>query len=1397
MSKEGAVKTTKPQNTSAKDTKTDDFSLQAEEGKDIVTDLDEQEWKERIFKIHNQQVKLQYMEESENKSGMVPINSSSSKDISTLNYIIDRETIELEEGIAIKPLSLGGMVYQKNEEDGSNSVVFFSPGGKMVLKSPNLGEVDESELAMMHLISIRHSEETTDNDDVEISAYLKDPVYISPKDGYNVELKQGEYTKYANSDNGTLKFWETRITYNDDILMDKVETEINEQGVLIPSHNKELKQIVEEYSETVIDDEELKAEFDFKGDGEFLKTYYMITVGETDFYLKNPDKLEGKVNADSAYAIFHGTSVELKDIVAENGKYIQAKSGQAVINGQNVNMTDVKIDDSDSEELKAVTAETLIEGFSATMEQYRYTKGNRTSYEAATIKSQLNYGKNTKKPEKSKNTPEDFAQFSLGAGELVDDEFQDDTRSLNIAASKDVEIKDVGIGMTRKSSVYDKEIYTQDGFAKLEDAEFEFLKEENSNAHIKGSGNVKILEIPYSLTMKDNSVISGKASGTEAVEDVEFDIDSNGNLSATFEEDAEANLRMSNVTEEEEEEEKVFRRFVLGNLSITNGYLNAGSIRMDRGIKIAKEEEEDEEKSDSESDSEGNKLLKIFDCKMQGSLANKSEEASIDLTGIKANMKKTTFGTYKVEDFMGFLGGEIDYPNGKLAVSAKKEAKTKDPESSFFSFAGQSVTDGVSVPTGIPGVQIKFSLKPSANIGGEVGFEVERGTPFDEKWKDKDELKLKGNIKTEGGASIEASAGVELGVPVLANIDFTVGGELGATIEGELEGSTKLQFNEKQNKLQQSNDFEFDGKLSGALKGALNLSSNVKFLFLNAQLFKIALVKKELGKIEFGGSGKKDHTQKGLTKGWSINSAEFSAQWFSEEIAKKYKNDKKEEGQKQNDEEFKKLMSNSEKETEDAWAALCEIKRKREDTLILLDEKDKQSLEKQIATITAEVRTKLKRFINILHKSQIILATDEKEQKKLIDEINAQLLKYEEQVGLSTEVFKKAKMGGFDKEKYRKTEVPTEIPKDADRKTAKKIREQQEANTEKDKMAAIDLMIARILGEVSQENLDDIERRHDRRIEGSTIFMKFREKDEKLQQEIYKSETRFVNTGSLLYESQSSFYSVLNEKAIYKSTEYKRPQDKSEKKGVLFERDLSKFPEPFKKIVKENKDITMKELLQYVLENKKPDGSELKATPEQKLELLKKSFGFGEHLKLRYLLFSKERVEAAKKINNGLARETGEKFQNIFSTSLDDVVSGKNVIDIFEEIEKLHNNLEGAKEKLKNAEEMLSVTNKSQNEITRKQNEYYQKLADLKRDSEAALQDKSFDSTAAGNVIKTYSDDYIDKMKGRMEVFAGKNSNNVFNWAIANKDRVREIVLSGSNEQDSKGPVELPKPIRK
>lgn len=1342
---------------------------------ETITDF---EWKERLLKIHNKDVKLEYMYEvvPQIKPYVLPQAGPQlsnitlpqteeqevvQENVSTMNYRLDSESIELEKGISVKPLSNGGMVSKKAEEGVGDSVVFFSPGGKMTLKPSNMGEVEEqeAELAMLHIISIHNPEEK-----IEISAYLRDSIMFKSNKGYQIELNQGEFTKYAQSDEGVLKFWDAKITQDKVVLAQNVNVEMDGRGVLKPSNNEQFKEIVEQYSETVIKDKELKSEFDFDNDEEWLKTCYVIEIGETKFYLKNPERENDVVHADSAIVDFYGFTAVLEGITAQDHKYLKAVKGKSTFQGYDVDMSDVSVDEADSKTLKVGTAETLIEGFVTIMNNYEYAKDMGVSYESADVKTQMNFGINKEKPQKSTGVAQDFVDFKIGKGTYSEAGFIENTRSENIAASKALEVTDAS-GAKRKSSVFEREIYTQDGFAKLEDPEFEFVKDKDEAAQLKGEGKVKFLKLPYSLTRDGKSLVSGKAKGKDAVKKVKFIVDKTGGLSAVFDDDENAELSLIG----ENKTENIIRTFTLGDMSIKNGYLNAGKVRMDRGLGAEQ---------------------KLFDCKISGTVADESKKASIDLTGLNAEMKKSTLGTYEVKDFMGFLDGKVDYPNGKLAVSAKKELETENPEGGFFNFKGQNVADTVSVTTGIPLLQVKFGFKPSASIGGEVGFSAERGEAFDNEWKDKSELKLNGEVKAEGKASIEAKTGVEFGVPVLANIDLLLGGELGAKIEGALEGGTKYQYDAGSKAFQREDDFEFAGNLGGSISGELNLSSNINFVFLNATLFKFELLNKDFGKLEYKVEGSKDKSKKGLTEGWNIRSSEFSAEAFSKAIGKKYKNDNESKGEKIDSNELKKLVASSEKDTEDAWAVLCELRKQREDTLIVLEKKDKEALEKQIAAVTKEVKEKIEQHLTLLQNSK---TTREKEQEQYqieMDNLAKQLSSYQVQSGISKDVFEKAKWGGFDKEKYQNKEVPEEIDRSkyqylddwniSDMKLhiaaqkqynaavneRKKIIEEQNKNN---KMAAIDLMIANMLGMVSKENLEEIGRKYDRKNKDTFCFIEFSkfEEDEKIH--IYELYTQFISTGLSLYESQSSYYSILKERVFFDKKIARGTGDLLKNDKVRFVRNQWDFPKPFREIVVNNPHLTMEELLRYVLKNKNPDGSELNATPEQKLELLNKAFGFAESLTIDDSIFYEDRVSAAKVIKNGLAKKTGEKFSNIFSTSLDDVVKGENVIDIFEKVEKLQSDIETAEKKIEYVRGIINKTQSAIKDVENKQKDYQMKLLSLKTDSELALANKKFNRNAARNVVKTYSEEYIDKMKGNREILENKDSKKVIEWAMQNR----------------------------
>ena len=103
----------------------------------------------------------------------------------------------------------------------------------------------------------------------------------------------------------------------------------------------------------------------------------------------------------------------------------------------------------------------------------------------------------------------------------------------------------------RPQEILEKDIYTLDGFAKIEDATFEFVKDEEETKVI-GEGNVKFQDIPTKYYINDILKKPKIAFAPEdAVEGVEFTIDSKGNLNAAFEDDAEVELNLKGIKKKE------------------------------------------------------------------------------------------------------------------------------------------------------------------------------------------------------------------------------------------------------------------------------------------------------------------------------------------------------------------------------------------------------------------------------------------------------------------------------------------------------------------------------------------------------------------------------------------------------------------------------------------------------------------------------------------------------------------------------------------------------------------------------------------------------------------------------------------------------------------------------
>lgn len=922
----------------------------------------------------------------------------------------------------------------------------------------------------------------------------------------------------------------------------------------------------------------------------------------------------------------------------------------------------------------------------------------------------------------------------------------------------------------RPQQLIEKDIYTLDGFAKVENATFEFEKDEKG-AHVIGEGNVKFQDVPLVYYINGKRKTDKTAFAPEdAVEGVGFTIDSSGNLNAAFETDAEVELNLKGIKGKENSGESTIYTITLGDLSIQNGYLKAGSASMERGIALEQEGFEGEENPLRMTE----KAKNFFDCELTGSIVNEGEKNGVKLTaeGIEARLGESKLGKFGVSGFMGFLSGEVDFRSGEILVSAEKSYEPDKLQESFFKVGAKTPGLDASIPTPIPGLGVEFSITPSVGIGGAVGLGVNLGQPFDE-YK-KDSLELSGVIEGEGHAGVTAGAGVNLGAGYIASMDLKLEGSLTASVGGELKGSTEFEFikdEKSKKKMQQSKDFTFDGFLEGKLTGALNFNSSVKFLFWKKQLFNIELWKKELGQLKIKGAGKKSKEDKRLLKGWELTSGEFNASWFSKEITKKYFREDYQ-GEEISTEEFKSLVTGCNEEAQNAWAVLCKLQAQAEDTAFILTESDKKALEVRIEEAKKEVKFKITRYLLALSfqenslKKQLRTADNElKKAKKTAEE-------YAQKQGLAKDIFEKAEWGGFKKENYQHQGIPEEIKEDnyaglksedgkvKDRalkeynkavgERNKIIKDTEEYNAKKDANAAIDLMITYMLGQVSEQHIARINEKY-----LLTFKEDLKQKGEDFADSFYRDNTRFMDAVGEL-EDQNNYYDVLMQRAVYEKRVKAKTREWDEKTYV-FERKESDFAfsKKLSKKVKENPKIKMKEILQYVVTED--------FTPKEKLEILKKVFGIQATVVKGRITDKSWIRQRGAGLKQGLFNAAGNLFGTMFSETedsvdastneqkkakmLEEVVKGKNVFDIFQKKEELNKKVEESAKAVESAKENLKIIESEMAWVQTEIKDCEEKLIKAKTKASDAITNKNFKSDAAREAIALYSENYVESVK--------------------------------------------------
>ena len=389
-------------------------------------------WKERLFKIkEGNVVTLRYKDELRSAGGIAAKvqNGGKSNDedikreefiteddfVVTGSYQFSKDQIELEPGVSVIVPSESGIVSEKRDgvnrdskAKNANTVVFFSPNAEIALKPKYIGEVEEQtvKLSMLHFISACYEGATGEINDIEVSAYLKDPVVFQLGNGYAVSLNEGEYTKHAGEEIGTLKFWDTKVEF--------LGTDINDVS---------------------------KVEIDTNQKDDWLSLYHSVQIEDNDYLMKNPT-----------------------------------------------------VDKDDKSKFQAESAETNIDGFSAMLKEFQSGKEDGVSFQSGQVKTKLRYGKNPEDSKQQTDDVEDFVDFNIENNTYHNGNFQNEVQGNNLVASnKLTEIDEEG--KKRKAAVLKKEIFTRDGFVKVEKSKFEFVKKKDKKAEIEGEGKVEFLPI--------------------------------------------------------------------------------------------------------------------------------------------------------------------------------------------------------------------------------------------------------------------------------------------------------------------------------------------------------------------------------------------------------------------------------------------------------------------------------------------------------------------------------------------------------------------------------------------------------------------------------------------------------------------------------------------------------------------------------------------------------------------------------------------------------------------------------------------------------------------------------------------------------------------------------------
>ena len=602
--------------------------------------------------------------------------------------------------------------------------------------------------------------------------------------------------------------------------------------------------------------------------------------------------------------------------------------------------------------------------------------------------------------------------------------------------------------------------HTEGNFVLLKEIQFKEVQEvEDGNERLTGTAKFEFNKIPFHIKRPNGKEYSGHTQ-TKSIGDerMDFEFEDDGRLYVTFNDPIELQVLPDGV-------KHLIFIISLEDAKITGSKLTAGKIRVDVGVATKGKEEEDDDDDNNDEDDES-LLKKLFGTNVSATVAMVDPSSELDAEGIHIIEGGKTLGTFDLSGFMDFLDVHGDYPKGWLCVTLQKKAEAKASESNIFSQTAKDfMKEGLSIPIAGP-LSFKLSVVPSVELNGKLSAELNRKKSFAEEMKPGESVKLGGSMEVQGTGKLEMSAGLELGITALivnlASADVKVETKLAASIGTTAQADTALGITEAGKGLQQTEDMVMTGEVHAGLSASAELSSNVKFLIWKAKLFTVELFNKEMTLTPYRGTATRDKDAHGLTNGWHFEQMGLTADAFGKKSVDKLRESAKAEKHAEDLQMSKEAVQTLGDGVKEAWVILEQMKEQRtmSDGMYIMEDSERILLDQKIDRMTVKMQRKLEDYQKALQKFENKQNNEcTNLQKKVKQAWDAQYQCLNENV-VKQQLLLDTERGGLDWSKYR----PLTAQDRPDLDPRKVETELEEENKQRNKMAAIDVAIARVLG---------------------------------------------------------------------------------------------------------------------------------------------------------------------------------------------------------------------------------------------------------------------------------------------------------------------------------------------